>query len=183
MTDTLMPQQQGSQGSRRRLVLLAAAAVVLLLLLSLGAWLEGRSFGQLLDRIEASESVLERYNTESAAAVIGITAASPPRVRTAAVDRVRASAERALTEVLVDTQNVRDVRLWPWDRDAQRARERYVEHLAAWEKQLRGYTAGHFESTSAEISATFSLVNDALTDAVPMISSDYKARVAEIGRD
>lgn len=177
--------QHGGATRRRRIVgALALTVAAALLLVAVGTWLNSRAFGQLLAVAEDSEAALEGYNAEVSAVIRRFPGdVATEAQRTSARDGLKAAANETLTQVLIDRQEVRDVHLWPWDRDAIRARDRYLDHLAAWEKSLREVSSGDFDGSGAEIRATFTLVSDALTDAVPLISSDYDSRVAEIVRD
>lgn len=171
--------------TRRLLRAVVAVVVASLLLLAAGTWLNSRAFGELLTAVEAGETVLEDFNTQGEALVRSQPDEDAARAyqQSAFWTTASALAEDALQGLIVERQRVKDVRLWPWDSDAKRARARYLDHLAAWERQLRGYARREQANEGPAIEATFILVNDALTDAVPLLSGDYRERVEAIGAD
>ncbi len=181
MTDTLhLAPGTTTSPSRRMLRRAAAALLVLTALMMTGAWLNHRAFGQFLDSIEASEQVLVGYN-EAISRVSEHVPEFLTEDRRADLRRsLTTASDEALVRVLVNERQLRDLRIWPWDRDALRARERYLDHLEAWEKTLRDVSKGEYGSGSPEIAATFELANNALADAVPLIENDYGERVAAI---
>jgi hypothetical protein len=170
---------------RRRLRPFAFGLVALLLVLAAGSWLNSRAFGDLLDAVEAGEAVLEDFNGEAAALVRSTPDEDAARAnpQSAFWTAVSGLADEALIGLIVQQQRVRDVRIWPWDRDAARARARYLDHLEAWEEQLRGYGQREQAGEVAAIEATFTLLNDALAGAVPLLKSDYPGRVEAIAAD
>ncbi|MBW3646824.1 MAG: hypothetical protein KY440_03475 [Actinobacteria bacterium] len=166
----------------RLLRTLIVALVALLLLLAAASWLNSRAFDQLLTAVEAGESVLGDFNTQAEALVRAQPdedAAHAYR-QSAFWDSASNLADEARTGLLVEQQHVRDVRIWPWDADAQRARDRYLDHLAAWERQLKGYADREQANEGAAIEATFTLLNDALADAVPLLGAEHEGRVKAI---
>lgn len=176
--------QSAQQANRagRLLRPLIVALLALLLLLTAASWLNSRAFGHLLTAVEAGESVLENFNTQGEALVRAQPNEDAARAyqRSAFWDSASDLADEALTGLFVERQHVRDVRIWPWDKDAQRARARYLDHLAAWERQLKGYADREQANEGAAIEATFTLLKDALEDAVPLLGADYEARVEAI---
>jgi hypothetical protein len=149
-----------------------------------GSWLNSRAFGQLLTQIESGEVTMAHYNADTGRLVRNFSPSSAGRSEIEALaTNYKAVAAGTLEDMLVSEQQVRDVRLWPWDRDAIKARERYLDHLAAWERHLRAVSTGEATSAKPDINATFTLVNAALSDAIPLYDRDYRLRVAEIAKD
>jgi hypothetical protein len=165
---------------------LAALLAVALAVALGGSWLNSRAFGQLLTQIESGEITLTHYNADAGRLARDFApSTATPSEFTALAARYKEIAAGTLQDVLVHEQQVQDVRLWPWDRDAVKARQRYIDHLAAWELELRAVSRGDPDSASAsaDINATFILLNTALADAIPLYERDYRARVADIGDD
>lgn len=165
---------------RRLLVLFATVLVSVLLLTVLAAWLNSRAYGDLLNAVERSESMLSGYVNEVESFENTAPAGSSPQLRQLERQRNAArAAKEVLPDVLVEVQLVRDVQMWPWDRDAMQARDRYADHLAVWEEHLRAFSRGDFETADAvaEIRATETLAERALTGAVPVLDGDYASRV------
>jgi hypothetical protein len=149
-----------------------------------GSWLNSQAFGQLLTQIESSELAMAHYNADTRRLVRDLAPSTAGQSELAAfATDYKAVAAGTLEDVLVGEQRVRDVRLWPWDRDAIRARQRYFDHLAAWERHLRAVLRAEATTANPDINATFTLVNAALADAVPLYERDYRSRVAEIAQD
>ncbi len=183
MTDTLdlAPVTAPTGRPPRRIVRRAVATLLILAaVVSAGVWLNHRAFSHLLDSIEASEQVLVDYNESVSRISRSAPAFLTDDARAGLRRSLTSASDDALVNVLIDQRRVRDLRIWPWDRDTLQARERYLDHLEAWEKKMRDVSKGVYDTGSPEIEATFELTNDALTDAVPLIEGDYEERVAAI---
>jgi hypothetical protein len=181
-----MSESDSSRGKRphrgRRLLL--GLLVAVLVAGVAGSWLNSRAFGQLLTQVESGEVTMAHYNADTGRLVRDLAPSTAGQSELAAfATNYKAVAAGTLEDVLVCEQRVRDVRLWPWDRDAIRARQRYLDHLAAWERHLRAVLRAEATTANPDINATFTLVNAALADAVPLYDRDYRARLTEIAKD
>lgn len=169
-------------GRPARLVFLLSVVV----LVGVGDWyLRNQELGQLLDRIQASETAMLVGQDESAALTEAADVDDEEDYQKLLAEV--SSVASATGEELFDARDrIESTRVMPWHFGVAKAKDRYLDHVAEWEDLLGD--AARDPKTLAQgrprIGGTFRVAVRALRQAVPMWPMEnFTKRITRIEKE
>ncbi|WP_029291276.1 hypothetical protein [Cellulomonas sp. HZM] len=136
--------------------MLVGAGLVLVVALLVAAWFwHNLQMRSLLRDVRATELVMvtERDAVADAIAPLNATTGGPTdQQRADARQAIVAASERGLADLIAATGPLEDASIAPWDRSLALARDRYLDHVAAWNRMFKDEAREYRKDNPAALS-------------------------------
>lgn len=173
-------------GNNRIVLLLIAIAFSILIALGIVAdnLISQWELGNLLTATEASEASMHDFQSSVDSLTVPKDANGSTDVA-AAAESVTGECGRGATNVQTARAALEDVAILPWHQAIARAKNRYLDHNAAWLKHLRACATDWVKfidkAQGSEISATFNIAAMSYRACLPPFApSEERARIDAI---